>query len=188
MCRDAGAPGWSNSSTRALSSQIPSTAASTSSVGSIYSASTFQVDDGAQCGGTGGEARALSADTHTRSNTYAAAAHYRVLWHVTLLVVPGLSFIYLRSWGPLNTSFNLLTPLEMGRRTASDTPLAISHLQGSVPPGIAASQLSPASPAPGRSRCAPRAAPPASRSPRSAGHAIRPRSAPQQPQMHRCPH
>ena len=55
MCYAAGAPGWSNSSTRALSRQIPSTAASTSSVGSIYSASTFQVDDGAQCGGTGGE-------------------------------------------------------------------------------------------------------------------------------------
>ena len=66
-CHDAGAPGWSNSSTRALSRQIPSTAASTTSVGSVYSASTFQVDDGAQCGGTGGEPSALCADNRHRA-------------------------------------------------------------------------------------------------------------------------
>ena len=61
-------------------------------------------------------------------------------------------------------------------------------LQGSALPGIAASQPGPASLAPGRSRYAPKAAPPASRSLRSAGHAIHPRSAPQQPLTHRHPH
>ena len=47
-------PGFSPSSTGSLSRQLPSDAPSTTSQGSIYVTSTFQVSDGAQCGGTGG--------------------------------------------------------------------------------------------------------------------------------------
>ena len=53
----AGAPGWSNSSTRMLTPQRPNEAPSTSSQGDIYVSSTFQVPDGSQCGGTGGALR-----------------------------------------------------------------------------------------------------------------------------------
>lgn len=50
----AGAPGWSDSSSRDVSPQRPDQAPSTSSEGSIYVTGTFQVSDGEQCGGTGG--------------------------------------------------------------------------------------------------------------------------------------
>ena len=103
----AGAPGWGNSSTRALSRQIPSTAASTSSVGSIYSASTFQVDDGAQCGGTGGEPEHCALTPDKNQNICNCSA--LLCSSISPLVVPGLSFICLRSWEPLTTSCNILT-------------------------------------------------------------------------------
>ena len=146
----AGAPGWSNSSTRALSRQIPSMAASTTSVGSIYSASTFQVDDGAQCGGTGGEPEPCML---TPDNEHNMCGSSTLPCCGISLPAPCLSFICLRSWELLTTPCNVLTPRGRGRPHVSRQ--SQHHLQGSALQGIAASRPDPAFPAPGRLRCAP---------------------------------
>ena len=112
-CCDTGAPGWSNSSTRALSRQIPSTAASTTSVGSIYSASTFQVNDGAQCGGTGGGPELCMLTPDQQQYTYNCST---LLGLGLSPLMPGPSFIYTHSWSLLTPCCNKPDTLRKGGR------------------------------------------------------------------------
>lgn len=86
----AGAPGWSNSSTRMVTPQRPNEAPSTSSQGDVYVSSTFQVPDGSQCGGTGGAVCRTLYQVHTvHLSTYASLAAgesrgiEQVLWQAT---------------------------------------------------------------------------------------------------------